>query len=203
MTHIMLDAGHGQRDPGAIGPTGLQEKDAALALVKRLGRLLGEQGLEVSYTRSDDWRLVDESSAEDLRARADKANQARADYFVSVHHNSATLAKANGLETYVLARGTQAEALAQKVQTHLVSATGLADRGVKTADLAVLRETDMPAILVEVGFVSNPQEEQLLLEAAFLDKAALAVAQGIVEHLNQAWQEEAGGQTIPLRRWPQ
>ena len=93
MTHIMLDAGHGQRDPGAIGPTGLQEKDAALALVKRLGRLLGEQGLEVGYTRSDDWRLVDESSAEDLRARADKANQARADYFVSVHHNSAKLAQ--------------------------------------------------------------------------------------------------------------
>ena len=68
MPKIMLDAGHGQSDPGAVGPTRLKEKDAALALTKRVGRLLEEQGVEVSYTRIDDKRLVDASSAKDLQA---------------------------------------------------------------------------------------------------------------------------------------
>ncbi len=187
MVQIMLDAGHGQSDPGAVGNTGLREKDAALAIVKRLGRLLSEQGLMVCYTRTDDQRLADESSAKDLRARADKANQAQADYFVSVHHNSAAFAEANGLETYVLTSDSQALPLAQKVQAQLAGATGLADRGVKMADFAVLRQTDMPAILVEVGFISNPREEQLLKEVKFLNKEAVAIAQAIAAHLNHPW----------------
>ena len=65
MPKIMLDAGHGQSDPGAVGPTKLKEKEAALALTKRVGQLLSQQGVEVSYTRTDDQRLVDSSSAKD------------------------------------------------------------------------------------------------------------------------------------------
>ena len=187
MPNIMLDAGHGESDPGAVGKTGLQEKHITLEIVQRLARLLADQGLSVCSTRTTDRRLVDESSAKDLQARADKANQAHADYFVSVHCNSAARSEANGVETFVLSRGGLAEALARQVQARLVSMTGLTDRGVKTADLAVLRKTQMPAVLIEVGFISNPAEEKLLQEAAFLDKAALAMAQAIAAHLNHPW----------------
>ena len=201
MPKIMLDAGHGQSDPGAVGPTGLKEKDASLALVKRLGRLLNEQGIEVSYTRTDDRRLVDNSSAKDLQARADKANQAQVDYFVSVHNNSAATPAAKGAETYVIAKGGRAEQLAKRVQSQLVNGTHLANRGVKTANLAVLRQTDMPAILVEVGFISNPEEEKLLRDEAFLEQAARAIAQGIVDQLGMSWQEAPEDwQTVAIKR---
>ena len=201
MPKIMLDAGHGQSDPGAVGPMRLKEKDAALALTKRVGRLLEEQGVEVSYTRIDDKRLVDTSSAKDLQARADKANRAKVDYVVSIHHNSAAVPAAPGAETYVVAKGGRAEQLAKRVQAKLTSATGLTDRGVKTANLAMLRETDMPAVLVEVGFISNPGEEALLRSEDFLDTAAEAIAKAVAEQLGLPWQEGAEGwQTEAIKR---
>lgn len=201
MPKIMLDAGHGQSDPGAVGPTKLKEKEAALALTKRVGQLLSQQGVEVSYTRTDDQRLVDSSSAKDLQARAAKANQAQVDYFVSLHHNSAAIPQAHGVETYVVAKGGRAEQLAKRVQSQLTSASGLADRGVKTANLAVLRETDMPAILIETGFISNPEEEKLLRSDSFLETAAEAIAKGIVEQLGLIWQTPAEDwQTAAIKR---
>lgn len=201
MPKIMLDAGHGQSDPGAVGPTRLKEKDAALALTRRIGKLLDEQGVEVSYTRTDDNRLVDSSSAKDLRARADKANKEQVDYFVSIHHNSAAAPAAHGAETYVVAKGGRAEQLAKRVQAKLTSATGLTDRGVKTANLAMLRETDMPAVLVEVGFISNPGEEALLRSEDFLDTAAEAIAKAVTEQLGLPWQEAAEDwQTEAIKR---
>lgn len=201
MPKIMLDAGHGQSDPGAVGPTRLKEKDAALALTKRVGRLLEEQGVEVSYTRIDDKRLVDTSSAKDLQARADKANRAKVDYVVSIHHNSAAVPAAHGAETYVVAKGGRAEQLAKRVQAKLTSATGLTDRGVKTANLAMLRETDMPAVLVEVGFISNPGEEALLRSEDFLDTAAEAIAKAVTEQVGLPWQKAAEDwQTEAIKR---
>lgn len=188
MTKVMLDAGHGQSDPGAVGPMGLKEKDVALSIVKKAGELLKNQGIEVSYTRADDHRLVDGGTkGQDLSARADKANAERVDYFMSVHCNSAANAAAHGIETYVITKGGQAEQLANRVQTELIAATGRTDRGVKTANYAVLRETNMPAILTEVCFICNEQEEKLLRSAEFLDKAAEAIAKGIAEHLGIAW----------------
>ena len=188
MLKVMLDAGHGQSDPGAVGPTGLKEKDAALSIVKKVGELLTAHNVETSYTRTGDYRLVDSGTkGQDLSARANKANAAKVDYFVSVHCNSAVNVAANGIETYIIAKGGQAEQLANKVQMELIAATGRADRGVKTANYAVLRETDMPAILTEVCFICNKEEEKLLRNAEFLDKAAEAIAKGIAEYLGIVW----------------
>lgn len=192
MPKVMLDAGHGQSDPGAIGPTGLREKDVALEIARRVGSLLGRQGVEVSYTRTDDHRLIDSGTkGQDLSARANKANRDKVDYFVSIHCNSAATTAAHGIETYVIAKGGQAERLANRVQAELIGATGRANRGVKTANFAVLRETNMPAILTEVCFICNPEEEGLLRDSMFLDKAATAIAKGISEHLGIVWQEPA------------
>lgn len=136
MPKIMLDAGHGQSDPGAVGPTRLKEKDAALALTKRVGRLLEEQGVEVSYTRIDDKRLVDTSSAKDLQARADKANRAKVDYVVSIHHNSAAVPAAMGQKRMWWLRAAGLSSWPSGCRRSSPARQGSPDRGVKTANLA-------------------------------------------------------------------
>lgn len=101
----------------------------------------------------------------------------------------------------MVAKGGRAEQLAKRVQAKLTSATGLTDRGVKTANLAMLRETDMPAVLVEVGFISNPGEEALLRSEDFLDTAAEAIAKAVTEQVGLPWQKAAEDwQTEAIKR---
>ncbi len=122
-----------------------------------------------------------------LSERAAIANKAGADVFVSVHCNSATNAAAKGTETYAFSKQSKGYQLAEDIQKLLVRATELADRGVKTANFAVLRDTTMAAALVELGFISNVDEEQLLQNAGWQCKVAEAIAKGIVQYLGMAW----------------
>lgn len=177
MTKIVIDPGHGGNDPGAIGPNGIKEKDVALAIAKKVAALLKSAGIDAQLTRDNDVFV-------ELSARAAKANTAKANYFVSIHCNSATSSQAHGTETYCYAKGGEGEKLAAAVQKHLIQELKLTDRGVKTANYAVLRETKMPAILTEVAFISNPQEEALLRNELFQNLAAKAIAEGICEYLN-------------------
>lgn len=177
MTKIVIDAGHGGKDPGAIGPAGTKEKDVALAIAKKVAALLKSAGIDAQLTRDSDVFV-------ELNTRANKANAAKANYFVSIHCNSATSPQAHGTETYCYAKGAEGEKLAANVQRALIKELKLADRGVKTANYAVLRETRMPAILVELAFISNPKEEALLRNELFQDLAAKAIAEGICEYLN-------------------
>lgn len=173
---IVIDAGHGGKDSGAIGPTGLKEKDITLNISLRLGGILEKSGIEVVYTRSEDVFV-------ELSKRADMANKLKADYFVSIHTNSATNEGAKGIETYVYIEDGVTDKLAKEVQKQLVEINQRLDRGVKKGDLAVLRETIMPAILVEVAFISNPQEESLMRQPQFLQNSAQGIANGIFEFL--------------------
>lgn len=174
---LMLDPGHGGKDPGAMnGPTGVREKDITLKLALKVGNLLTAQGLKIGYTRTTDVYV-------DLNERIAMANKAEARYFLSIHINSASSSTATGTETYAYAAGGQGEKLAKAVQSNLVAVIRLPDRGIKFANFAVLRETNMPAALTEVCYICNPNEEALLKDDVFLDKVAMGIAKGVVSFL--------------------
>lgn len=134
-------------------------------------------GVEVKLTRSNDVFV-------DLQRRCDIANDWDADYFISIHCNSAASAQAHGMETYAYKHGSQGEKLARAVHGELVKACGLTDRGVKFANYYVLRKTSMPAILTELAFISNSNEERLLNSPGFHDKCAAAIVRGIAKVIN-------------------
>lgn len=175
---VCLDPGHGGFDPGAVGPGGLKEKDVTLAVCRTVASLLASSGIEVKLTREDD-RAVGNDVDTDLYNRCRIANQWGADLFISVHCNSAINPAAHGTETYCYKLGGQGEVLAKTIQGELVAATGRTDRGVKTANYYVLRRTNMSAVLTELAFISNREEERLLAGHGYQEKCATAIAKGI------------------------
>lgn len=172
----MTRVSHGGKDPGAVGQKGTKEKDITLKIAVTVAALLQQTSIATKLTRTSDIFV-------DLDDRAKIANSFNANYFVSIHCNSAADRSANGIETYCYEFGGEGEKLAVAVQKELISATGLRDRGVKAANFAVLRETAMPAILVELCFISNPAEEALLNNPAFQTKCAKAIVDGILKYL--------------------
>ena len=171
---VAIDAGHGGRDPGAIGPSGLYEKEVVLDVALRVRDLLVRGGVRVIMTRETDTFV---ELAE--RSRLAKAQGATA--FVSIHANASTRPAANGSETYYLT--PQSLVLAQMMQEELGRVPGLANRGVRTANFQVLRENDAPAVLVEVAYLSNVDEEARLRAAAFRQRLAEAVARAVQRFL--------------------
>jgi len=181
---IVLDAGHGGSDPGAIGPTGLKEKDITLAITLKVGSILVKNGVETVYTRTTDNISWSTNEAQNLQARCDISNKAKPNYFVSIHENSFSGPTASGIETYYFTGSLAGQKLAQAVQTELVKATGKLDRKIKTTSgLYVIKNVDATSILVETGFISNPEEEKLLATQAYQYTIAKAVATGILKTL--------------------
>lgn len=173
---IGIDPGHGGRDPGAVGPTRLYEKDVVLGISLELARLLKQAGLEPVLTRPDDRNV-------ELVTRTALINNMKCDLAVSVHCNSVTRQEANYISTFIQGAGGPAEQLAKKVQAELVRATGWPDGGIRAQNFHLTRETKMPAILVECGFVSNPEQENQLRQPETQRKLAQAIAGGILAHL--------------------
>ncbi len=211
---IVLDAGHGGWDLGTVGRQGLLEKDLVLDVTQRLGKLLQARlGSEVMFTRNGDNYLP-------LDQRADFANQAQADLFVSVHANYSSSAATRGVETYstnlfsapgsrevekhddgaapkltpvTLSAGAlhekieESQRLAGSVQRALyatlaASSPDIPNRGIKGSAFAVLTGTTMPAILTEISFVSSPADERNLQSAAYRQKIAEALYQGVARY---------------------
>ena len=172
MALVVLDAGHGGENPGAIY-MGRQEKDDTLALTLAIGRILEANGVEVYYTRDTD---VFETPLQ----KATEANQTGADYFVSIHRNSSPMPNQyTGIETLVYNRYGEAARLAYNINEELEE-VGFENQGVnERTNLAVLRRTQMPAVLVEVGFI-NTDADNALLDARF-DDVAQAIADGILD----------------------
>ncbi|GAA0361104.1 N-acetylmuramoyl-L-alanine amidase family protein [Bacillus horti] len=170
---IYLDPGHGAHDPGA-GGANTREKDVVLAVSNKLFALLeADQDIDVQATRKTDVFLS-------LTERTDLANKAGADMFLSIHANAATSSSAHGTETFVHVNADRT--FGSIVHKHLVKATGLRDRGLKEANFSVLRNSKMPAALIEIAFISNPQEEKLLKDPAFQDKVAKALYDAVREY---------------------
>ncbi|OKP93570.1 N-acetylmuramoyl-L-alanine amidase family protein [Paenibacillus sp. P46E] len=172
---VVLDAGHGAKDSGAIGITGKYEKNFNLAVVLKAAALLKqENNIDVVLTRSDDTFL-------ELKDRAGMANNLKADLFISVHANSSGSSVSSGSETYF--QRDASKALANVMHKYLVQATGLSDRGVRYGNFHVIRETTMPAVLLEVGYLSNKGDESLLFSEALQNKVAAGIVAGIKEYL--------------------
>lgn len=171
---IFLDPGHGGTNPGAIGINGLNESEVTLDVALRTGRLLQAEGYTVNYSRTSE---VNVSLAE----RARLANQWGADYFVSIHCNSNVNPIYTGTETFFYREGTVAEDFALAVNTALVEEINTKDLGIFSANFAVLRLTRMPAILVELAFLSNPAEAELLATDSFRQRCAIGISRGIID----------------------
>nr|WP_279611386.1 N-acetylmuramoyl-L-alanine amidase [Thermostichus vulcanus] len=169
---IVIDAGHGGRDPGAIGVDGIQEKHITLSISKQVQQLLQERGYGVVMTRTDDREIL-------LQPRVDIAVQANATLLVSIHANALDRSSVHGIETYYL-RPDSAE-LAATLHRSLVRATGAADRGVRRARFFMVRETPtgMPSVLLELGYLTNPTEGRKLSTAEYQAILSRAIADGI------------------------
>ena len=171
---ICIDAGHGGADPGAVGVTGVKEKDINLLVAQKVRDKLADNYLVV-MTRDKDTYL-------NLSGRAEIANEEGASLFISIHCNAFTNPKAEGVETFHYHSSTQGKLLALEIQRSLAAVTGAINRGVKSASFKVLRDTAMPAVLVELGFLTNAKEEKLLNTEKYQDTCAEAIAHGIKEY---------------------
>lgn len=178
---ITIDPGHGGYDSGAVGANGTYEKNVTLAVALKVGKILEQNGIGVVYTRTSDNVSWPADVSQDLQARCDISDNAGAKYFVAIHTNSAEAEGARGTETYYYDGSSEGQKLAQAIQRELINSTGFVDRGIKTANFYVLRNTAAPSVLVEVGFISNPTEEELLASDSFQNTLAQAIANGIIK----------------------
>lgn len=180
---ICLDPGHGGSDPGAVGLSGTVEKDNTLAVALLLRDKLEKNGAKVVMTRDSDRDVAfaNASADEELGTRVDIANDANADVFISIHNDSFTSPTAAGTTTFHYGDAESIK-LATFVQKALVDGLGTKDRGARYASFYVIRYTNMPAILVETAFISNPEEEVLLSSCDGRTNAADSIFQGIVKY---------------------
>ncbi len=171
---IVIDAGHGGSDPGASGHS-LKEKDIVLDVSLRVEKLLRDAGAHVIMTRDRDIYPT-------LTERVKLANDAKADIFISIHTNSAT-PTATGTETYWNATYAAGESkrLASAIQKRLIERLGTRDRGVKEGNFQVIRTTKMPSVLLELAFISNSTEAELMKTDAFRQNSAQAIYDGLVD----------------------
>lgn len=172
---VALDAGHGGWSSGAVYG-GVLEKDLNLPIALRVGELLSDRVRQVVMVRSKDEYI-------DLYDRCDIANAAGADLFLSIHCNANENSDIQGVFTYSYPGSEPGEALAGHVQREVARATGGVDRGLLTNDYVVLRETAMPAALLECGFLSNPAERLRLADPAYQEQIAQGAAAGILAYL--------------------
>lgn len=178
---IVVDPGHGGSDAGAIGPNNVLEKNVTLAIARDLRQLLSDGGATVIMTRTSDNDVTDEAilDIDELQARVDIANQANADLFISIHTDSFDKHE-TGTTTYFCPGSS--DDLARLVQDSMVSQLKLYDRGAQPNDFYVLKNTNMPAILTEAAFISNPKEEKLLANRNFNKKVAIGIYNGIKKY---------------------
>ena len=185
---IAVDAGHGHNTPGKRCPDdSMREHDFNGNVATKVCEILNNNDIE-TY-RSDD---ITGNTDIPLITRTNNINSRNAIICVSIHANAfnGQWNDANGIETYIIARGGEAEKIANIVQKKLIENTGRRDRGIKVANLHMCRETKMPAILCECGFMDNKEEAELLKSEDYRIKCAKAIADGILEYLSITPKEE-------------
>ncbi|MGL5651523.1 MAG: SH3 domain-containing protein [Paraclostridium sp.] len=174
---VFVDPGHGGEDSGAVGH-GNYEDELNLQVANKVRQKLEAKGIEVKMSRTSDEFIS-------LGDRAKMANSYVPDVFVSIHQNSADATSANGIETYYHTNKSDHKPYAQDVQTKAIGETNARNRGVKSANFAVLRETNMPAALFESGFITNQNESANLASSSYQDKLATGIANGVEKYLKE------------------
>jgi len=174
---VVIDAGHGGKDPGATSILGFYEKDVNLSVARQVARLLEQRGLRVKMTRTSDYFV-------ELEDRAAIANNLDADLFVSIHSDSFPKSTRRGFTVYIARSASSSSRRAASAIVRSMSGTGLNSFGVQTAGYHVLTGTRGPAVLVELGYLSNRREAALLRSSSFQSRLAKAVADGISDYFN-------------------
>ncbi|HEY9810342.1 MAG TPA: N-acetylmuramoyl-L-alanine amidase [Halomicronema sp.] len=174
---VVVDPGHGGGDVGAVGIGGLREKDIVIDISYQVAQMLEQNGIQAILTRTDDREI-------ELEPRVQLAERVNATLFVSIHANAINMSRpdVNGIETFYYNSGL---GLARSIQSNLLAATGANNRGVKQANFYVLRKTTMPAVLVEVGFVTGAQDAQRMADPAYRRVLAEAITRGILQYIQQ------------------
>ncbi len=182
-TKIYIDQGHNPQNPnaGAEG-SGYREQDLTYEIGVLLADLLDSAGFETRLSRNSPTEVLGRSNQSSLSARVNDANAWGADYFISLHTNAAASPSASGTEALVYSLGSRAEPLAESILEQLTATTGLRDRGViARPGLYVLRRTRMPAVLLEMGFITNRNDADLMANSPEL--FAEGIANGIIDYL--------------------
>lgn len=186
---LVLDAGHGGSDTGAVGPDGVTEASVTLAVARDLRDILTNSGARVVMTRDADVDVYGPyaTDRQELQARVNVGAYApEAEIFVSIHCNAFSNPGAHGMETYYYPKTDCDERLAELLNEELAAAGGRFNRGVKQANFYVMKHSAMPASLVELAFITNPEEEALLASDAYQRELALALAKGIGRYFSES-----------------
>lgn len=174
---VVIDPGHGGEDPGATGVSGKYEKDFTLSLSKKVASVLEKESeIEVHMTREEDTFI---SSKGSLRAKF--ANELNADLFISIHGNTFTDPDLSGTQTFYY--HDNSKPFAEAMHQHMVNATRFIDQGVNKGNYFVLRDSNMPSVLLEIGYLTNALEEQKMLREDFQETIADSISVGIKEYL--------------------
>lgn len=183
---VVIDPGHGGSDSGARGPSGLKEKDVALAVSLKAERFLAESGYNVVMTRRTDIDVAAPgvSDGVELQARVDKAPP-NAALFISVHCNAFSNSTSHGMETFYAPGAVEGQRLARLLNEELERFGGLHNRGVKSARFYVMTHSRCPASLIELGFITNPYEENLLADEDYQQRLARAITNAVNRYFDQ------------------
>lgn len=186
---VMLDPGHGGYDPGAITTQGVYEKAINLKIAQDVKEMLRPSGIEIYLTREEDMDYAPDSvkgkttkKQIDLNHRIEMAKEAKADVFVSLHVNATATGQKSGAETFYHYKSDSGKKLAEWIQQELIKIPGMNRRVAKPGDFYIINNTSMPAVIVEVGYLSNVKEQKKLQESWYQEQLARAVAKGIAKY---------------------
>lgn len=186
---IVIDPGHGGFDPGAQRGE-LKEKEITLAISRKLEQKLSKAGAMVILLRDSDESLSDselkgslsERKRQDLARRVEKANEAKADLYISIHANADPSPRWRGAQTFYNQASPEAKLLAESIQQELTVGLGNTNRKALSGNYYIIDNTNMPAVIVEAGFLSNPEEARLLSQPDYQQQVATAIFTGISKY---------------------
>lgn len=207
---IVIDPGHGGVDPGAVGKKGTLEKDINLEVAKRLGYVLSQSGARVVLTREIDTDLSDPEikglrakKRQDLKRRVELAEKHQAEIYLSIHVNSFPSASSKGPQTFYHKGQEESKAIAERIQAELQKHLNT-KRVAKGLDgIYINKKTEMPSVTVEIGFMSNAEEEEAMQEPDYQNKIAWSVFAGLVRYFAENEPKETTSPNInPLEAEP-
>lgn len=187
---VILDAGHGGRDPGKVGVNEVLEKDINLAIVLKIQKLLEEEGITVMLTRTEDTRL-DENGQEyskmaDMESRVQMINEVRPEMVVSIHQNSYGSEEIKGAQVFYYTDSEESQQMAEIMQESLRTIDPTNDRQIKAdSTYYMLKKTEVPTLIVECGFLTNWEEAEKLADEVYQEEMAKAIVDGIKKCLEK------------------
>lgn len=179
---IVVDAGHGGFDPGAIGISGVEEKDITLAISGKLADILRQSGAVVIETRTDD-NALGNTKKEDMAKRLQTGQQSNADLFLMIHGNATTDERYRGAQVFFNKDSEEGEKIAKTIQSEISRLLKNTERShLALQGIYLMRHQKTPVIIIEVGFLSNAEEEKLLCDTAYQQQMAWAIYSGVVKY---------------------